>query len=213
MDRPSRAHHVITTQIQKAFVGFFSLPQMKRHGPAGNKVLNSSRKFQLGCLHEVRRIEPGSQSVIEMKVEETPQFQTVAAKKLFARQSVSPTNLIQQLGRVFGIWSDIVHTNSPLPIHRLAKFVTDSSRLTSVDVQCGAFAPSAGRRNARHENGVASKAGKASHEPAWPPPAPATRRIPAKQLLRRGPIAGFDPRQNVGDIGDGLRLGNHELWV
>ena len=157
MDRPSRAHHVITTQIQKAFVGFFSLPQMKRHGPAGTKVLNSSRKFQLGCLHEVRRIEPGSQSVIEMKVEETPQFQTVAAKKLFARQSVSPTNLIQQLGRVFGIWSDIVHTNSPLPIHRLAKFVTDSSRLTSVDVQCGAFAPSAGRRSARHEKGCSEQ--------------------------------------------------------
>src|SRR5712692_8128606 len=101
---------MIAPGVEQPVVRQLPHPQMKRHGPSLQEILNSGRDPQLGFLHHVGRIEPSLKPWIEPHFQESEKPRPIAGQQFVECLAVSLPHALQQAARLCRVGLDLIHS-------------------------------------------------------------------------------------------------------
>jgi hypothetical protein len=70
LDRTLASLDVVATGIEEPFIGGFSGPNMKGHGPAVEVITKAAGNVHLGLLDNVGRVDAGGQSRVHVDLDQ-----------------------------------------------------------------------------------------------------------------------------------------------
>jgi hypothetical protein len=103
---------------EQAFVGRLAQPQVERHRPARQEIVEPSKRHKMRLLNDVGRIEPSSQAVIDPMIEKTAEGRPMPIEERVEAGGIAGLDAVQEperLGRIAGAR----HSRSVTPMRHL----------------------------------------------------------------------------------------------
>src|SRR5262249_39832908 len=90
--------------------------QPEGHRAPPQKAGQLAKRFQLGFLHDVRRIDPAAQTRIQTQRDQLPQVRTMPREERLERLAFAGFNATQEMESLFRVWLYLNHAK-PLSTH------------------------------------------------------------------------------------------------